>query len=133
MIDHMGAFADEAAARADPAWGAYYVPDGAGGGAWRGDVCVPGVSVWEPANDTIVNGALTHQPYDSQWRLIVSLPAQSAALSASAELVADRAAAAAGHPFLLQANLTVTQLAALTFQPQFSGMEVYPFGSAALI
>jgi hypothetical protein len=140
MIDYMAAFASEAAAQADPAYGRYYVAS-KGGNAWRGDICIPNVLVWAPAADTTAAGGKgetikVHTPYDSQWRLIVSLPTRDSSLdnSAATQLVADRAVAATGNPaFLLKSTLTPTQLAALNFQPQFAGMGVYPFGNAALI
>jgi hypothetical protein len=124
MIDHLLAFADEASAKADTIVGQYWIAGGSeAGGAWRGDVCIPAAQV-------VV--AATGAPYDSLWRIVIAKDAQDQDLAASpaCHLVADRAAAAAGQPFIIRSNLSLTELALLILQPVFAGSN-YPFGSAA--
>jgi hypothetical protein len=59
-MTQMHKFADEASAKADPIVGAYWADD-QGGGSWRGDVCIPNVQVWNPAQDTTASdGTVTH-------------------------------------------------------------------------
>lgn len=141
MIDHLLAYATQAAAQAEPLMAPYYVaPSTQNGvaipGSWRGDVCIPGVFVWAPAQDVTTTDpttgvvTVTHTPYDTQWRIIISLPQQDAGLSASAacELVADRDKANAGQAFILQSQLSDAQLAALMIAPTFAGSN-YPFGA----
>lgn len=137
MIDHLLAFADQPTAQADPVVGVYWIPPSTQSpGSWRGDVCIPSVLVWAPSQDvttadpTTGTAIVTHTPYDAQWRIVIALPQQDAGLSASAacELVADRDAASAGRPFILQSNLPDAALAVLMIQPVFAGAN-YPFGA----
>ena len=126
MIDYILAFADEPTAQADPVVGAYYIPDANGNpGAWRGDICIPNMSVTVTA---------TGQPLDSQWRIVIALPARNAALDASPALglVTDRDAANAGAPmstFVLYSNVPLASLSALQVSPVFAGSN-YPFGGS---
>lgn len=140
MIDHLMTFASEAAAKADAVVGQYWISDGQGHAAWRGDCCIPNVFVWAPASNTTVTGvdgngnpitSTVRHAYDSNWRIIISKPVKDAALAASANchLVADRDAAARGLPFVLQTVLTDAQLNALAIEPTFAG-SAYPFGQA---
>jgi hypothetical protein len=139
MIDHLMAFVDEAAARADSVVGAYWHSDGKGGGSWDLSCCIPGIFVWAPANDTTsqVTGpggqqvnVVTHHACDGLWRMNIALPSKSSALAASSacHLIADRGAAIAGQPFILQSVLNDVQLATLMLQPMFVGSN-YPFGA----
>lgn len=130
MIDHLLAFTDEAAAKSDPVVGTYWHSDGQGGGSWDMSQCIPGLFVWAPAADTTSGGVITHHAYDSLWRINIALPAKSAALAAlsSCHLIADREAASAGKPFIIQSVLSDAQLAALMLQPLFAGAS-YPFGA----
>jgi hypothetical protein len=139
MIDHLMTFATEADAKADPVVGAYWIVDAGsqGGGVWRPDICIPGVTVWNPAQDVTTTDAngfplITHTPIDSNWRIIVALGQQSPALSAlpQCHIVADRDAAVAGRPFILQTALSQAQLSALMLEPTFAGSN-YPFGAGA--
>jgi hypothetical protein len=129
MIDHLMAFADEAAAKADPVVGSYFA-----NGEWRPDICVPGVFVWAPASNTM--GAdpdgtsyVVRHAYDTNWRVIIAKTAPDPSLSSlpSCHLVADGEAAAAGRPFILQSILSEAQLAELALEPTFAGSS-YPFG-----
>jgi len=53
-------FTDEASAKSDPAVGAFFITD-TDTGAWRADVCIPNVQVWDPAQDTTASdGTVTH-------------------------------------------------------------------------
>jgi hypothetical protein len=129
MIDYLMTFASEAAAKADPIVGSYFVD-----GQWRSDICVADVFVWVPASNTIgtdPNGTpyVVRQAYDTNWRVIIAKPAPDPSLSLlpSCHLVADRDAAAAGRPFILQSILSEVQLAGLALEPTFAGSS-YPFG-----
>lgn len=137
MIDYLLAFASEAIAKADPIVGSYWTLDGLSdiAGSWRGDVCIPGVFVWAPTLDIITTDPITgfsiinHTPYDNQWRIVIALPQQDMSLSGSeaCELVADRDAANKGLPFILQSNLSDSDLEQLLLEPVFAGSN-YPFG-----
>jgi hypothetical protein len=141
-FDYVGAFATQAAAIADPVYGAYYHPatsDSPGG--WDQSRTIPGVAV------TVLNTGVTmtctnddgstyscvgpNQLYDAQWRIVVSLPARNPTLDASAatELVADRdVAAAGGQNYILYATDSPTTLATLELSPVPLGSH-YPFGT----
>lgn len=123
MIDHLMAFADEATAKADAVVGSYWHSDGAG--SWDLSCTAPNIFVWVPANDV----GSVHTAYDGLWRIIISLPTRSTTLSlmTACHLIADRDAANAGQPFILQSVLTDVQLATLMLQPLFAGSN-YPFG-----
>lgn len=135
MIDHLLAFDSEVTAQSDSIVGAYWVSDSQGAGTWRSDVCIPGVFVWAPTLDIITTDPITgfsivnHTPYDNQWRIVIALPQQDMVLSGSAacELVADRDAANKGLPFILQSNLSDSDLEQLLLEPVFAGSN-YPFG-----
>ena len=129
MIDHLMTFASEAAAKADPVVGSYFA-----NGEWRSDICVAGVFVWAPARNSIgtdPNGTsyVVRQSYDTNWRIIIAKAAPDPTLLSlpSCHLVADREAAAAGRPFILQSILSEAQLAELALEPTFAGSS-YPFG-----
>ena len=129
MIDHLLTFASEAAAKADPIVGTYFL-----NGEWRSDICAAGVFVWAPASNTTgtdPNGSpyVVRHSYDTNWRIIIASAAPDPSLSSlpSCQLVADREAAAAGKPFILQSMLNETQLAELALEPTFAGSS-YRFG-----
>jgi hypothetical protein len=129
MIDHLMTFANEEAAKADPVVGSYFA-----NGEWKSDICVPGVFVWAPASNTIGtdpngNSYVVRRAYDGNWRVIIAKAAPDASLLSlpSCHLVADREAAAAGRPFILQSILGEAQLAELALEPMFAGSS-YPFG-----
>jgi hypothetical protein len=129
MIDHLMTFANEEAAKADPVVGSYFA-----NGEWKSDICVPGVFVWAPASNTIGtdpngNSYVVRRAYDANWRVIIAKAAPDASLLSlpSCHLVADREAAAAGRPFILQSILGEAQLAELALEPMFAGSS-YPFG-----
>ncbi|MFZ0836065.1 MAG: hypothetical protein WAM77_01315 [Xanthobacteraceae bacterium] len=122
-------FANEEAAKADPVVGSYFA-----NGEWKSDICVPGVFVWAPASNTIGtdpngNSYVVRRAYDANWRVIIAKAAPDASLLSlpSCHLVADREAAAAGRPFILQSILGEAQLAELALEPMFAGSS-YPFG-----
>jgi hypothetical protein len=103
MIDHLMTFESEAAAKADPVVGIYFV-----NGEWRSDVCVVDVFVWSPASNTIgtdPNGSpyVVRQSYDTNWRMIIAKATPDPSLSSrpSCHLVTDREAAAAGKAIYL--------------------------------
>jgi hypothetical protein len=129
MIDHLMTFANEEAAKADPVVGSYFA-----NGEWKSDICVPGVFVWAPASNTIGtdpngNSYIVRRAYDANWRVIIAKAAPDASLLSlpSCHLVADREAATAGRPFILQSILGEAQLAELALEPMFAGSS-YPFG-----
>jgi hypothetical protein len=135
MIDHLMTFSSEAAAKADPVVGPYWIDDGQGsGGAWRGDCCIPGIFVWRPADQSVVtlpdgSTSIIRRPYDGNWRLAIAHLQPNPVLCASpaCHLVTDRDAAAAGQPFVLQSVLSAAELATLALEPVFAGSN-YPFG-----
>jgi hypothetical protein len=129
MIDHLMTFANEEAAKADPVVGSYFA-----NGEWKSDICVPGVFVWAPASNTIGtdpngNSYVVRRAYDANWRVIIAKAVPDASLLSlpSCHLVADREAATAGRPFILQSILGEAQLAELALEPMFAGSS-YPFG-----
>ena len=88
------------------------------GSAWRGDITVPGVVVYE--NDVAL-------PY---WYILIALPEQSAALTAipTCMIVADREATiAAGHPVVLHSAIPVEAWSLYRAEPMPAGSN-YPFG-----
>lgn len=135
MIDHIGAFVDEAHAQADPVWSEYYIPPTGGEnplpGGWNQAYCIADLLIWDPADDTTETidtsegpiEAVTHHPYDGKWRVVVTLPEQSLALSASlnCELVADHNTGIA-----IASTLSPQEMSTLMMQPVFSGSQ-YPF------
>ena len=138
MIDYIFAFADQTTAQADPQVGAYFI-----NGAWRGDVCIPGLGVsvlgtGQPMTGTDLNGNTTtwtgpNAPLDALWRILISLPAQDSTLASSAglEVMADRDVAQAGgalSDYVLWSSIPLTNLAALSVSPQFAGSN-YVFGA----
>lgn len=126
-IDHLLRFPDEATAKADPIVGKYYTPASDDGpGQWRGDVCLPGLSVY-----TIATGQA-----DAGWFLLIALPALDQNLrdlpNGACRLIADRDAANAGsQSFILYTASDVTQaeLASKAIAPTFAGSN-YPFGTS---
>lgn len=127
MIDHLMNFATEVDAQADPIVGKYWTPESDdGSGAWRGDVCLPGVSVYT------LNPDFSRTPFPG-WFVVIALPALDPNLQAEpgCVLIADRDKAAAGDPaFLLytQPGLTPEALDAARIEPVFAGSR-YPFGN----
>jgi hypothetical protein len=144
MIDYLFCFADQPTAQADPVVGAYWragVNDNPG--SWRGDVCIPGVQVWNPAQDTTTPATgpggigtvnvVTHT-YQPGWWIIIALPVRNAALDGLAALIltADRDLANAGEPmtsFVLYSKEPLSSIEGLMLAPTFAGSN-YPFGNA---
>lgn len=135
VIDHLMAFSDEATARADPVVGQYFH-----GTSWDLSRCIPGLFVWNPVNDTTTTDAqgrtiVTHTPYDTLWRIVISLPAQDMTLTnhSACHLVTDREAAKAGQPNVIRAVLPLATLNQLRLQPVFADVgTAYPLGNARL-
>jgi hypothetical protein len=126
IIDHLMRFDTEDAAKADPVVGAYFSPaDSEGSGAWRGDVCIPNVSVYALDGEN-------HVPF-SGWYVVIALPALSEALrdipGNACRLIADRDAADRGERFMryVAADLSPGDLASAHVEPLFAGSG-YPFG-----
>lgn len=123
IYDHLLQFSDEATARASLS--EYWITpsDDLPSGAWRGDVCIPGVSVSTEAGG----------PFPG-WFIVIALPAVSATLrdmpDHACRLVADRDAANAGQPFLrfVAADMDPGALASAKMVPTFAG-STYPFGA----
>lgn len=121
MIDYLFAFTDEATAKADQTIGSYWhSSDG-----WSPDICISGLQI------TVIS---TGAPYDTLWRLMVSLVARNATLDnhSARELVVDRDLANQGagmSQFILLSNLPLTSLSSLQLQPTFAGSN-YPFGAS---
>jgi hypothetical protein len=109
MIDYLHAFADEAAAQADPVVGSYFVP----GSGWSGFCAVPNMEVWVPGEEFLI---------DSQWRVLITLPELDDVMTSqsSCELVWDDS-----NGELLK-NSFRAKIATLMMQPVLSG-RVYPF------
>lgn len=136
IIDHLMRFETEADAKADPVVSAYWSPgEGDEPGAWRGDVCIPNVSVYAlgaPGVDGEGNPVENRIPF-SGWYVVIALPVLSAALrdipGNACRLIADRDAAARGESFIRHtaADLTPGDLAAAHVEPLFAGSG-YPFG-----
>ena len=133
IIDHLLTFATETAAQADPVVGTYWIPPDNDGytGEWRGDVCIPNVSVYTINPDQ-------SYAYLSGWFIIISRPTLDEALQNTATglacvLIADRDAANAGDAdFILYApGLSQEQLAGTYVSPTFAGSN-YPFGNPSL-
>jgi hypothetical protein len=76
MIDYLLSFTNEAAARADPVVGAFWI---ASASSWRQDVCIPGVAVVNAATAVAVS---------SNWNIIIAQTDPNAALAAHANRVA---------------------------------------------
>lgn len=131
MIDHLMTFASEAEAKADPVVGQYFTTVDTWSG-WRGDCCIPGVFAWSPADNTEVNGEVVRQPYDTNWRILISEPEANSELMASGfcHLVTDREAAVDGQPFILQTILTDAELNSIALEPTFLG-SAYPYSTEA--
>jgi len=68
-------FTDEASAKSDPAVGAFFIVD-TDAGAWRADVCIPNVQVWDPSQDTTAgDGTVTHSYQAGFWFIRIAGPA----------------------------------------------------------
>lgn len=137
IVDHLMRFESETAAKADPGVGAYWShADDEAPGAWRGDVCIPNVSVFAlgtPTTDADGNVVTPHVPF-SGWYVVIALPALSEALrdvpGNACRLIADRDAADRGEPFIryTAADMTPDVLGAAHIEPLFAGSG-YPFGA----
>jgi hypothetical protein len=136
MIDHLLRFDTEAAAQADPVVGAYFVQ-----GAWRGDICIPNVSVYAVTGTQTITDPDTGTSYQadvrtpfSGWYIVISLSEISAALrdlpGNLCRMITDRDAANRGDAFVRYVAPDVTQadLATAIVEPTFAGSR-YPFGS----
>lgn len=139
MYDHLLNFPDEATAQADPVVGKYYTPASADvPGAWRGDCCIAGVSVYAITGTTTVTDPQTGATYQQEqhsnfpgWFIVISLPALDPTLQAlpGCILIADRDAANAGSPnFIRYSSVDQATLNAAHVSPTFAGSN-YPFGS----
>lgn len=140
MIDHLFSFADEAAAQA--ALSSYWIPASEDGpGTWRGDVCIPGVSVYAITGTEALTDPETGQSYDREirepypgWYIVVALPAIHSVLrdlpDAACRLIADRDAANRGENFIryVAADMDPAVLSVAKVEPIFAGSS-YPFGS----
>jgi hypothetical protein len=137
VIDYILAFPDQTTAKADPVVGAYFVK-----GAWRGDVCIPGLAVTvlgtsQPMTITMQDGSTQtvpgpDQPLDALWRIAIGLPARAPVLDThpSLEIVADRALASSGTPlasYILYSNVPLDNLKLLAVSPSFAGSH-YVYG-----
>ena len=139
MIDYILAFPDQPTATADPVVGAYFV-----NGAWRGDVCIPGLAVTvlgtgQPMTITMQDGSTQtvpgpDQPLDALWRIAIGLPARAPVLDThpSLEIVADRGLASSGTPlasYILYSNVPLDNLKLLAVSPSFAGSH-YVYGGS---
>lgn len=119
IIDHLLRFQDEATAQA--ALPEYWLAEA---DAWRGDLCIPGVSVFTEADGPFAG-----------WFIIIALPAVSATLrdlpDHACRLIAERDTANAGQPFLrfVAADMDPGVLASARVVPTFAG-STYPFGAS---
>lgn len=127
MIDHVLHFDTEAAAQA--ALPSYWTPASKDSpGAWRGDICIPSVSVY--ALD-VLGGRV---PYLG-WHIVIALPALDPALrdlpGNACRLITDREAAVRGEPFVRYAapDMRPAVLSVARVEPVFAGSS-YPFGGA---
>lgn len=122
ITDHLLRFPDEVTAQA--ALPEYWIApsENLPHGAWRGNVCIPGVSV-----------STEDGPFPG-WFIVIALPAVSATLrdlpDSGCRLIADRDAANAGQPFLryVAADMDPGALASARVVPTFAG-STYPFGA----
>lgn len=142
MLDYLFCAPTEAAAIADPALAAFFLPPSLPftPGGWRGDVVNPGLQVWADAGDTTTTDPLTGQPivthaYLPGFWLTISQNARNATLEASPLLVlgADRAAADAGAPraqFVVAfgPGQTLARFTGMHVSPLMAGAN-YPFGA----
>lgn len=118
ITDHLLRFPDEMTAQT--ALPEYWIAEA---GAWRDDVCIPGVSVFTEADGMYAG-----------WFIVIALSALSATLrdlpDHACRLIADRDAANAGQPFLryVAADMDPGALASARFVPTFAG-STYPFGA----
>ena len=140
MIDHLLNFPDEAAAQV--ALPTYWVPaTDDSPGAWRGDVCIPGVSVYAVTGTTTVTDPDTGQSFEqdvrqaySGWFIVVSRPMLDPALrdlpNNACRLITDRDAADRGDSFILYTapDLDPAVLSVAHVEPLFAGSD-YPFGN----
>ena len=133
-VDHLFRFADEAEGRS--------ALPGFWNVVWRGDCCIPGVSVYEVTGTETITDPDTGQIYEQEtrqpfadWWIVIALPALDPNLrdlpGAACQLIADREAAARGDPnFLiyLAPDIEPLMLSVCRVEPTFAGSE-YPFGS----
>ena len=131
MIDHLLAFADEVAAHADTIVGAYWTPGTRNNPPAWDAVANPDILVWDPAMDTFetIQGpggpimVPVHHPIDTQFRVVITLPAPSPDLidHPNLELAAD-------HDMgrVIGGTFRDAQLGSLAMQPVFAG-STYPF------
>ena len=119
MIDYVFLFANQAAAQADAAVGAYWLP---GNADWRRDVVITGISVSTPT--ALVFGISTLTGF---WIMVCStLPNAALAASPNLVLALDRDAAINGHPFVAATpGLSGTGRTSATFAPVPMGSK-YP-------
>lgn len=125
MIDHLLIAPDEATLIAviGNTRHLWYAGDTDSPAGWRGDVSFP-VDITDNADP--LNPVLL-----TDYHLWVALPTQDMTLSAlpNCVLVANRDAANAGQPFILQTAFTQDQMNNYIISPVVAGSN-YPFGSA---
>ena len=125
---YLAAFVSEAAAKSDPIVGQYW---NATSGSWDQSQVIPNVLAYIPANDTPAGCggvvASTQTPYDSNWLILISLPARNEALEAESttHIVYDTAICDASG--LIYSWIPAASLSAVMLQPIWQGA-CYPFG-----
>ncbi len=145
MFDYLFAAPDQAAAQADPALAAYWLPANPPftPGGWRGDCVNAGLQVWNSAQDTTATvtdpmmgtRTITTHAYLPGYWLNIATNARNPALEASPLLIlgADRDAADAGAPqtqyiFCFGPGQSLGQFAGMNVSPLMAGAN-YPFGA----
>lgn len=137
IADHLLNFSTVAAAIAVRAVGQYWTPASADGpGSWRGDFCIPNVSVWAAAGTEIITDPETGQTYQRDtrqsypgWFIVLSLPRLVPALrdlpNGACWRITDRdQAAIGGRKFVLHWSRLAEDLAAFRTEPSFAGDQV---------
>lgn len=140
MIDHLLGFAsqDDSRKLLPDYWRA---GDDEGPGAWRGDCCIPGVSVYRVVGTEEVKDPAPAQSYEREiredypgWFIVIALSALDAGLrdlpGNTCRLIADRDAAAQGQSFIryLAPDMDPAALGEAHVSPTFAGSQ-YPFGA----
>lgn len=138
MIDHLLKFSTEDEAKADPVVGSYWTPaKGKSPGSWRADICIPGVQVWQPADDVTSQqkredgstiDVVTHS-YLPFFYIAIAHGNADAKLQnhPNCVIVADRIAAERKEAFMKFSALTAPELASHALAPMFAGTP-YKFG-----
>lgn len=141
MIDHLLSFSDEAAAKAIlPSY--WFAGEDGEPDTWRGDRCIPGVSVYAVTGTETHTYPDTGEEYEQEvhlafpgWFIVISLadidPVLRDLAGNACRLIADRDAADRHEEFIryLAADLDPADLAIAHVEPMFAGAN-YPFGSS---